>query len=654
MKMYPFTPLPFPNEMARWDSATISETGIPAAILMENAGQATLKFLVEKIGRLAGKKILMFMGRGNNGGDAAVLARLAYAEGAEVLVCHLHPLPELTPCYCGNLYDVNAAPTDVHIGLAKAAGVQFFQLAQAYSPLPCIAGISSSQDNSWEKPNVIVDGLLGTGFKGPARSEYAAVIKRINMFRNIKPSNCAEGCCRKMAEADEEWPGLDWPDYSDAAGQVFGQEPETSRAGKALAPANISKHHQANTPFVLSLDIPSGMCGYSGKPMPCAVVAHATITFQAPKPGMIMPIARPYVGEMRVAPVGIPREVRQRYPPKLALIMPDATAVTPNPYTFAHKGAAGKVLIIGGSPGMSGAPVLAALAAFRAGAGRVAIACPALLEDQVKIGFPDIITLPLGKSLEWTEEAAAQLVPQLEAWDAIVLGPGLGRSKGAYHLVKTILRSPCPPALIDADALNIVAEHEKLFADLRWQDIITPHPGEAARLLGISTKKVQEARLEAMDELLKRTRSTIVLKGQVSIIGSGGRIALSPFIEPNLALAGSGDVLSGILGAYLAQDISNFSAACAAVYLHGMAGRMLHAAYPFRGNLPSEIAHIIPQTKLALTKVPADWVPDLNDRIYCDNKQGNNGNSENNNPNGPNGPNGQNWPNWQTYSPFSG
>ena len=630
MKTYPFTPLPFPNEMAQWDSATISEAGIPAAILMENAGQATLKLLIEKMGRLAGKKILTFMGRGNNGGDAAVLARLAYAEGAHVLVCHLHPLPELTPCYCGNLYDVNAAPTDVHIGLAKAAGVQFYQLAQAFSPLPDMPG------GSWNEPDIIIDGLLGTGFKGPARSEYASLIKRINMYRDIKPSNCAEGYCIKVAQADTDWPGLDWPDLTDGpccpdwpnfdgpnadnnfAGNAFlnGSKLENAQTTASNNPLQFIQNAQPQklpVPFVLSLDIPSGICGYSGKPMPCAVVAHATITYQAPKPGLIMPIARPYVGEMRVASVGIPREIRQRYQPKLALIMPDATAVTPNPYNFAHKGAAGKVLIIGGSRGMSGAPVLAALGAFRAGAGRVAIACPSLLEDQIKTGFPDVLTLPLGNSQEWTDDAIAELIPQLQAWDAVVLGPGLGRSEGTYNLVKTILQSPCPPALLDADALNIVAENENLLADLRWQDVITPHPGEAARLLGISTKEVQDSRLEAMEQLLKRTRSTIVLKGQVSIIGSGGRIALSPFIEPNLALAGSGDVLSGILGAYLAQGISNFSAACAAVYLHGMAGRMLHSLYPFRGNLPSEIAHILPETKMALTKVPANWVPDLND-----------------------------------------
>ena len=632
MKTYPFAPLPFPKEMAHWDSATISEADIPAAILMENAGQASLKLLVEKFGRLADKKILMFMGRGNNGGDAAVLARLAYAEGARVLVCHLHPLPELSPCYCGNLYDVNAAPTDVHIGLAKAAGVQFYQLAQAFSPLPEMPG------GSWDEPDIIIDGLLGTGFKGPVRSEYASLIKRINSYRKIKASNCAEGYCVKVAQADAEWPGLDWPDADE-----LGFESDSLFCGAQLTTniysqksAQLAQAQKMPTPFVLSLDIPSGICGSSGKPMPCAVVAHATITFQAPKPGLIMPIARPYVGEMQVAPVGIPREIRQRYQPKLALIMPDATAVTPNPYNFTHKGAAGKVLVIGGSRGMTGAVVLAALGAFRAGAGRVAIACPALLEDQIKMGLADAITIPLGNNHEWSEEAIAELVPQLQNWDAIVLGPGLGRSSGAHALIKTILQSPCPPALIDADALNIVAENEKLLLDLRWQDVITPHPGEAARLLGISTNEVQNSRLEAMEKLLKLTRSTVVLKGQVSIVGSGGRIALSPFIEPNLALAGSGDVLSGILGTYLAQGISNFSAACAAVYLHGMAGRILHEVYPFRGNLPSEIAHMLPEAKMALTKVPADWVPDLNDyrRYNCpDNAPGNAaGNSLGNSP----------------------
>ncbi len=593
MANFPFAPLPGPEEMNRWDQATADEAGISSALLMDNAGRAAFEVLASKFGSLAGKKILVFMGKGNNGGDGAVLARLALNAGASVLVCHLHSLPKEQVEQPGNPYNKenNLSAALLHVGLARASGVEFHRLSSAFSDYP---------EPHWEYPDIVVDALLGTGFKGNLRNEFIALVKRINFFRNLRPSNCACGCDVNTQASDAQWPGLSWP-----------------------APAS-GIQRTAFEPFVLSLDIPSGLCGTTGSPMPIAVAAHATITFEAPKPGLLSPAARPYIGRMHVAPVGIPKEIKQRYPASQALLMPDSVAVTPNPYIFEHKNMAGKVLIIGGSPGMSGAPYLAALAAFRAGSGRVAVACPAGLESQIKTALPDMLSLPLGEGPNWTEEMAEELLPTLKNWDAIVLGPGMGTSTGAEAAATAIIKcAGRPPLLADADALNIIAKNPELLSCLGWNDLITPHPGEAARMLGMTSREINADRFEALKSILKLTRASVVLKGPASLVGQSDRVAVSPFIEPNLALAGSGDVLSGLIAAYLALDIPCFDAAAAGVYLHGMAGRLLRQKYPLRGNLPSEIADILPKARLALAGVPAGWVPDLNDDARKDLENGN-------------------------------
>ena len=593
MANFPFTPLPCPEEMNRWDRATADEAGISSSLLRDNAGRAAFELLALKFGSLADKKILVFMGQGNNGGDGAVLARLALNAGAKVLVCHIHSLPEEQLEQLGNPYnnENNIPAALLHVGLAKASGVEFHRLSNAFASYP---------EPHWEYPDIVVDALLGTGFKGNLRNDFVALVKRINFFRNLRPSNCACGCDVSTRASDAQWPGLSWP-----------------------SPASCIERADFE-PFVLSLDIPSGLCGTTGNPMPIAVAAHATVTFEAPKPGLLSPAARPYIGRMHVAPVGIPKEIKQRYPASQALLMPDSVAVTPNPFTFEHKNMAGKVLIIGGSPGMSGAPYLAALAAFRAGAGRVAAACPAGLESQIKTALPDMLSLPLGEGLNWTEEMAEELMPSLKNWDAIVLGPGMGTSVGSEAAAAAIIKcAERPPLLADADALNIIAKNPELLPCLGWNDLITPHPGEAARMLNMTSREVNADRLEALKSILKQTRAAVILKGPASLIGQSDRVALSPFIEPNLALAGSGDVLSGLIAAYLALNIPCFDAAGAGVYLHGMAGRLLRQKYPLRGNLPSEIAGILPEARLALADVPAEWVPDLNDGFRKDLESGN-------------------------------
>lgn len=618
MNNYPFAPLPFPQEMARWDEAAATEADICPAWLMQNAARAALDFLIAKLGPLPGQKMLLFMGKGNNGGDAAALATLAKEAGAEVLVVHLHALP-VPDDFSGYGSDVGQNPTAFHITKAQKAGVAFYQLAAPFAPFPA---------PEWEAPDIVIDGLLGTGFKAPVRSEYASLIKRINLFHKLTPVFCSGGCDTRLAAAAAEWPGNGWPGASSFAHESPETATQATNYTIKTADPNISSEAlpRLPSPFILALDIPSGVCGCSGKPSPCAVLAHATVTFEAPKPGNILPSARPYIGQLHIAPVGIPLEVRQRYLPSLALLLPDCVGLAPNPYTFEHKNQAGRVLVVGGSKGMSGAPELAALSALRAGAGLVTVACPSGLENQIRAALPDILTLPLGSNLglnlepnpdvaaNFNDAAVEEITAHLEAdrsWGCIIIGPGLGQSASAPALLKAVLEKSSSPLLLDADALNILAANPAWLPLLRPQDVLTPHPGEAARLLGVTNEVVQADRFRALQQLLQLSLASVVLKGPGTLVGNGVRAALNPFIEPNLALAGSGDVLCGILATYLAQGLTPFAAACAAIYLHGMCGHVLAQKYPYRGNLASEIANAIPEAKLALTKVKADWIPGL-------------------------------------------
>lgn len=583
-------PLPDAEEMTCWDSVTAREGAVSALRLMANAGEGALRCLKaawaerkQEAGSagpsdapvLQGVKVLLFMGRGNNGGDAAVLARLLVREGAKALLCHPRELPP-------DLGSSQEAAL-VHLRDALAAGAPAFHLAAPDAPLP----------PDWEEPDIIVDGLLGTGFTPPLRPEYAALIERINALAFKTPQQGHE------TAGAPKFPGR-------LTRQAW------SQGGRIAAPNRAR-------PLVLSLDIPSGLSAADGKPSPVAMRADITITFEAPKPGLLLPAALPFTGRLLVQPVGIPLTVQAKHPPKLHVLLPGCVQAGRGPYEIAHKGRAGRVLVIGGSAGLTGAPHLSALAALRAGAGLVSIACPAGINADVKYNCPDIMTLPLGARIsplpvDWSESFAHGIMPLLPGNDAVVIGPGLGLSGGAYAFLSTLLTlcgeaEQLPPLVLDADALTVLADTPELIGSLPMASVFTPHPGEAARLLKTTVADVEADRNAAMHALMDLFPGTVLLKGAGTLIGSGNDCCFLPFIEPNLAVGGSGDVLAGIIAAYLAQGAEALPAACAGAYTHGLCGRMLREAAPLRGNLASDIAATIPRARALARKLPAHWLP---------------------------------------------
>lgn len=551
-----FTALPTPKEMTLWDRAA-ADLGLPELALMENAAREAFHVIRQAIGSLEGKQVLAFMGSGNNGGDAACLARHLFDAGANVRVLHTRPLAS----YRG--------VTGQHLRLARRCGVRFEPVGRWFpQPSPSETAPSSSTRLKsgalpGSEPDILIDGLLGTGFSGSLRPLEQHLVNVINRL--------------------------------------------------------------AVRAKVFSLDIPSGLSGLTGRPLPIAVQAHVTITFEAPKPGLVLPEAAKYTGELHIRPIGIPLAVRQALPASFQLLRENLGSLLPRPTPFWHKGTAGRVLIIGGSVyplGLTGAPHLAAMAALRAGAGLVSVTAPAGFCAAIKADCPDIMLRPLGTptAADWSPDLVEQLVPFIAAkaasrsYDALVLGPGLGRTPGARAFVQTLLALPDRlPAVIDADALNALANSASFSSLLRAEDVLTPHPGEAAALLRRSTHAVQEDRVAALDALRQTAPAVWILKGAGTLIGARDLpVIISPYAVPSLAVGGSGDVLSGCLGTLLAQRgllqksaeqlalSPSALAACLAVLAHARAGQLLTEKYPQRGNTASEIAACLPEARTRL------------------------------------------------------
>jgi NAD(P)H-hydrate epimerase len=507
----PFDPLPTPTEIAAWDQACVDECGMSFLTLMENASREALHGLVGEVGEVAGRRVLLLAGPGNNGGDAVALARHLHNRGALVTLALARPRGH----YKG--------AAGYNVRLAAKVGVPMVPMARLdYGTL--------------DAPDILVDGLLGTGFTGMLRPDMAAAVEAVNRL-----------------------------------------------AGRS---------------YIFALDIPSGLNGLTGRPSPVAVRAQATVTFEAAKTGLVAAEAGPFVGRLLVREIGIPALVKQRHPCRAGRIARRIARLPGPADPLLHKGSAGRVVVVGGSRGLTGAPLLAGLGALRAGSGLVSVACPGAVEVSLKAGFPDVMTMPIGAGGHFAASNARDVRDFAAGAGAVALGPGLGRHGDTAGFLAALLPLPCPTVL-DADALYFLATVPELAGKVAAHDVMTPHPGEAARLLGTDIPGVEADRLASARELAARYRCVAVLKGPATVVASpDGFAAVSPIIAPNLAVGGSGDVLSGLLASLLARRLSPLLAGSLAVYWHGRAGERLADTYPVRGNLASEIADMLPHAAM--------------------------------------------------------
>lgn len=512
-------------EMRRLDQHTIKVGGVSGETLMERAGRATFAVVAERLGPLSRRPVAVLAGRGNNGGDGYVVAKLLRESGARVTVWEAAPGGQ---------------------GLTPAAGYHRQQgVAAGLEPRPLGDFTADTLDYSAGDAPLVIDALLGTGVAGPPREPYAAAIQAVN---------------------------------------------EAARRGAV----------------VVALDVPSGLDADGGSPLDPTVRAHFTVTFGLAKMGILQGPAIPYTGQVVLAPIGIDTSTAR---PGAVLSLPSAVgahlrAMLPEP-ALAHKGLGGHCLIVGGSRGMGGAPWLAARGALRAGAGLVTVALPAA--QAAPWGqLPEAMTLPLpdGGSGRFTPEA----LPVIEDFfnqrtiHAVVIGPGLGHSPASLAVAAGTWRAAAArgaPVVLDADALRLLHPQDDTAWDVppapspagAGEDpplVLTPHPGEAARMLGRSTAEVQQNRPEAAAAIAARRPAIVVLKGARTLVAAPGRPhRLSPVVDTALAAGGTGDVLAGITGALLAARRPSLPAAEAAVMIHGLAAALGAAAVAGGGPGPA-------------------------------------------------------------------
>lgn len=382
--------------------------------------------------------------------------------------------------------------------------------------------------------DLVIDALLGTGTKGEVREPFAAVLERM------------------------------WKSRS----------------------------------RILSVDIPSGIDADTGAELGRVATAAATVTFGLPKLGLVVYPGRQKAGNILISGIGMPDQLT-RYADSRAYLLTRwcaLLAATPLPQD-SNKGDYGHVAIVAGSVGMTGAAVLAAMGALRIGAGLVTAAVPESLNDIMEVKLTEAMTIPVpeGSARAFGMASLAAVLDIIGKCDSAVIGPGFGRDEDTVAFTLELLKKLKKPAIVDADALFAISTDVKVLKKCKAPLVITPHPGEMARLLGTTVEEVQSNRLEVARSFAKQFGVTVVLKGAGTVVAHPDGLAfINATGTPGMATGGTGDVLSGMIGALLARSGQTTSAACASVYLHGKAGEAAAEALGERSMLAGDLAEYIP------------------------------------------------------------
>jgi hydroxyethylthiazole kinase-like uncharacterized protein yjeF len=378
-------------------------------------------------------------------------------------------------------------------------------------------------------------------------------------------------------------------------GTGFSGEPREQAAG-AIAAINRAAD-RPRPPLVVACDVPSGVDASTGEAAETAVRAHVTLTFSAAKPGLWIAPGKAHAGEVAVAEISIPSGAPVA--PQVGLIDPRVVEEIPRRGVDSTKFAAGAILVCGGSTGLTGAPSLACEAAQRAGAGYVTALVPASLNVVFEQRLLEAMSVPLPdeagairlKALETVIERTARA-------DALVLGPGIGRGRATQKLVRRIARRAEVPLLLDADGLNAFAGRLEALAERPAATVLTPHAGELGRLLERPSSEIAARRLASAREAAARARAIIVLKGDDTLVAEPeGRVAVSRGGASALATAGTGDVLSGVIGAYLSKRMDPFAAACAGVLVHARAGVLAAEQLASEGVIARDVIELLPHAR---------------------------------------------------------
>lgn len=326
---------------------------------------------------------------------------------------------------------------------------------------------------------------------------------------------------------------------------------------------------------VISVDIPSGLDSDSGRPLGAAVNADSTVTFIKPKRGMCIHPGVELTGKLFVADLTTPKILEDEIKTEL-LTFSDCGKLLKKRHQNSHKGTHGHLFILAGSTGKSGAAILSANAALRTGAGLLTLGVPKSINSVIEENCIEAMSIPLEETVEGTldESSLKRIIQILKGKkSALAIGPGLSTNEKTKNLVLKIISKAELPVVLDADALNILSENENIIKKAKSDVVITPHPGEMARLAKLTNREVQENRIDVAKEFATKNRCTVILKGARSVIASpDGRIFINPTGNPGMATGGMGDALTGMVASFLAQGYSSLNSSILGTFLHGFAG----------------------------------------------------------------------------------
>lgn len=489
------------------------EAGVSLDELMEKAGSEVALAVEAKLEQVAGSKIVVMVGPGNNGSDGLVSGRLLASSGAHVTAFALTGRPD---------------PDEKRV-LAEEAGVEFVELSGRKDAADVLTAAAETCD-------VLLDAVLGTGQSRPIEEPLAGLL-------------------------------------------------HAARAAST----------------VVAVDVPTGMNSDTGEFDKNGLPAHQTVMLGHPKIGPLVSAGDGACGQIDVRDIGIPQGLANDV--KTELITPDlARSLLPERAGSANKGSFGRTLIVGGSLTYPGAPMLATRAALRSGCGLTYLATAEPVHRLIAGSEHEAIYLSLPADNDGkfdVNSAVGQLVEIAEGMDSVLIGPGLGQSTATISLVEKLVRN-LPgnvPVALDADALNILSRTPNWSDQMAATRVLTPHPGEMARLLRMEVPEVQADRPSAALDAASRFNAVVILKGAATLIATPeGDLRISPWVNSGLAKGGTGDVLAGLLAGLLAQSPGRpFDMAALAVHLHGLAGDIAARQIGQRGMVAGDVANALPR-----------------------------------------------------------
>jgi hydroxyethylthiazole kinase-like uncharacterized protein yjeF len=497
-------------EMREIDRATSERFGVPSLTLMENAGTAVAEFVASQYP--AAKRVGVICGKGNNGGDGFVIARKLHSAGKDVRVLLLADRSELRG-----------------------------DAAEMFTKLPFAPVLATSASQLEAEParavfdaDVLVDAILGTGFRPPVKGLYAEAIAALN----------------------------------------------------------------ASSAPVIAVDIPSGAdADVMGEQVGAVARADAVVTFTAPRPAHIFGMLT--AGPTVIAPIGSPDEAISS---KLQLNLISAREVAPliGPRSpAANKGNFGHVLVLGGSWGKAGAAAMAGFAALRAGAGLSTVATPKSVLATVAGFHPELMTEPLAETRAHTISALAlaRVGALAKGKSVLAIGPGVSRHPDTARFVRAAVKTYKLPIVLDADGLNAFEGRASELKKVQGNLILTPHPGEMARLTASTVPAVQHDRLNVARTFAREHRLIVVLKGHRTLVAQpDGEVWVNATGNPGMATGGTGDILTGMVAGFVAQNPSRIGdAVIAAIHLHGLAGDIARESMGEHSMVATDLLTALPE-----------------------------------------------------------